>query len=55
MSLESEVDLLKRQVHALRQQLQAQGEWIDTIASPWWKKLWWLAQGWRWYRVGRWY
>jgi hypothetical protein len=55
MNVEQEIDVLRRQMKSLRRQLQATEEWLDTIASPWWKKAWWLACGWRWYRVGRWY
>lgn len=50
----AQVDLLLAQVKSLRQQVQRNEEWLDTIASPWWKKCWWLLQGYRWYRVGRW-
>lgn len=48
-------DLIEREIRALRRQVQRNEEWLDVIASPWWKKLLWWLQGYRWYRVGRWY
>lgn len=53
--LEQRVDVLERQVNALRRTVQAQGELLDTLASPPWKRLWWFCQGYRLWKVGRWY
>lgn len=54
VSVEQRLDVLERQVRSLRVQAQQMDEWVDTLASPPWKKFWWLMQGWRWYRLGRW-
>mgnify|MGYP001565065770 FL=1 len=54
MNYEQEIDLLKRQVHSLRQQVQRDEELLDTIASPPWKRLWWFLCGYRLWHVGRW-
>lgn len=54
MNDEHEIDVLKRQIHALRQQVQAHGEWLDTVNSPLPKRVWWWLCGYRFYTVGRW-
>ena len=48
------VSTLMRQVQSLRVQVQRQEELLDTLATPPWKRLWFLVQGWRLWRVGRW-
>jgi hypothetical protein len=55
MAIEQEVEVLKRQMLSVRRELQALQERIDTVCSPPWKRIWWWLQGYRWYRVGRWY
>jgi hypothetical protein len=52
---EREIDLLKRQIKSLRRELREQGELLDTLASPPWKRIWFFLQGYRLWRVGRWY
>lgn len=53
--LETRIGALERQVKAARIQLQAQGEFIDTISSPLWKRIVWWAEGFYFRKVGRWY
>ena len=55
MTPEHRLDVLERQVLSLRRELQQKGELLETIASPPWKRLWWLICGYRLWRVGRWY
>ncbi len=55
MNVEQEIDVLKRQIISLRRQIQQHDEWLDTVNSPFWKRLWWWCRGWRFHRVGRWY
>jgi hypothetical protein len=55
VSIEQRVDVLERQVRSLRQDAQSLQERVDTVCSPLWKRLLWFAQGYRFYRVGRWY
>jgi hypothetical protein len=55
VSIEQDVDVMKRQMLALRRQVQRQEEWIDTVSSPLWKRCWFVAQGWRFRQLGRWY
>jgi hypothetical protein len=55
MDDESEIEVLSRQVKSLRQQVQRHDEWIDTMSSSVFKRIWWVIQGYRWHRVGRWY
>ena len=35
--------------------LRAVEEYIDTVSSPLWKRVWFVIQGYRFRRVGRWY
>lgn len=55
MSLELRVEVLERQVKELRRELRAQSEWIDTVATPMWKRLWFVIQGYHFHKLGRWY
>lgn len=48
------VAVLERQMFAARTRIHELEEWLDTVNSLPWKRLWWLLQGFRWYRVGRW-
>ena len=50
-----EVDRLKRQVKSLRIEIRELQERVDTVFSWPWKRVWWLLQGYKWYKVGRWY
>lgn len=55
VNLEQRVEVLERQMLALRRQIQRNEEWLNTISSPPWKRLWWFLCGYRVWRVGRWY
>lgn len=55
MSIEQDIDVLKRQMLSVRRQLQEHDEWLDTVNSPLFKRIWWWFQGFLFYRVGRWY
>lgn len=55
MNFEQEIDVLKRQVHSLRKQVQRQGEWLDTVNSPLYKRIWWWIKGYNFHTLGRWY
>lgn len=55
MNYELEILCLKQQIKALRIQIQQQEELLYTIASPPWKRLWFFLQGYRLYKIGRWY
>lgn len=46
---------LTRQVRSLREDAQRLGELVDVLASPPWKRAWFFVQGYRLWRVGRWY
>lgn len=54
-SQQQRIDVLERQMLSLRREVQALGERCDTVFSPPWKRLWWWLQGYRLWRVGRWY
>jgi hypothetical protein len=49
------IDVLERQMRELRRQVRNHDEWIDTKSSSFLKRAWWVLQGYRWHRVGRWY
>jgi hypothetical protein len=53
--LRFEHENLRRQILAVRRELQRQDEWLDTVNSPWIKRIWWFFQGYRYHRLGRWY
>ena len=55
MSDEQEIEVLKRQVKSLRQEVRKLDEWMDTVNSHWFKRMIWLFQGFRYHRLGRWY
>jgi hypothetical protein len=48
LGLRAQVDSLTRRVHALE-------ELVDVLATPLHRKLWFVLQGFRMWRVGRWY
>ena len=54
MNIEQEINVLKRQMKSLRQQVQFHGEWLDTVNSPLYKRIWWWLQGYKFFTVGRW-
>jgi hypothetical protein len=49
-----EIVVLKRQVLALRRDAQRLQEWLDTVNSPVYKRVWWWLCGYRFYTLGRW-
>lgn len=53
--MEQRMDVLERQMKALRKQVQVHDEYIDTVSSPLWKRVVWWLQGYYFRRVGRWY
>jgi len=55
MNIEQEIDVLKRQVVSLRRQVQLHDEWLDTVNSPLYKRIWWFLCGYNFYTLGRWY
>ena len=54
-STDDEIASLKRQVRALRKRIGRFDHWHDTMRSPWWKRAWWWAQGYRLLSLGTWY
>lgn len=54
-TVEMRLDVLERRVWSLRHQVQQDHELLETLASPPWRRLWWFVQGYRLWRVGRWY
>jgi hypothetical protein len=52
---EVEIEALKRQVRDLRRQMVFMDHWRNTVRSPWYKRVWWWAQGYRLCSLGRWY
>lgn len=48
-------EALNRKIDSLRREVQALQERVDTVCSPPWKRFWWFLQGYRLWRVGRWY
>lgn len=50
-----EHETLKRQMKGLRKQMNKYDAWLDTVNSPIYKRVWWFLQGYRFYRLGRWY
>ena len=52
---EFEINTLKRQVASLRRQVVFHNEWLETVNSPLYKRIWWWIRGYRFYTVGRWY
>jgi hypothetical protein len=55
MNTEQEIEVLKRQVKSLRRELQRHDEWLDTVNSPLYRRIWWYLKGYKFYTVGRWY
>lgn len=49
------MEVLARQLRALRREVRQLTEYVDTVSSPLWKRLLWVLQGYRFRRVGRWY
>jgi len=55
VSHEQDIDILHRQMRALRRQLTAVEDYVDTVSSPLWKRVLWWFEGFYFRRVGRWY
>jgi len=54
MNVEQEIDVLKRQVLALRRQMKGCTEFVDVVSSPLWKRVIWWFCGFYFRKVGRW-
>jgi hypothetical protein len=55
VSAEHRLFVLERQVKSLQREAQRQSEWIDTHNTALVKRLWFVIQGYRFRRLGRWY
>lgn len=55
MSLEQDVEVLKRQVKSLRERQKHLDEFMDCLTSPMWKRIVWWFCGFYLRKVGRWY
>lgn len=53
--LAQRVTVIEGQQTSLKREIREQGELLDTIASPPWKRLLFFLQGYRLWKVGRWY
>ena len=65
----SEYDLLKTELNGMKAQIDSLNanritmakrirdleEYVDTVSSPMWKRIWFVIQGWRFRQLGRWY
>lgn len=65
----SEYDLLKTELNGMKAQIESLNanrvtmakrirdleEYVDTVSSPMWKRIWFVIQGWRFRQLGRWY
>jgi hypothetical protein len=54
-STEQRLGVLERKVESLRREVRQATELLGTLASPPWRRLLWFLQGYRLWRVGRWY
>ncbi len=54
--LQIEARLASLEANRLRDaaRIHALEEYVDTVSSPIWKRLWWVLCGYRFRRVGRW-
>lgn len=52
---ENDIRVLKEQVRYLRRSSIEFYEYIDTVSSPVYKRLWWWLGGYHFTKVGRWY
>ena len=55
MTLETEIECLKRQRIAECARIRRLEKHIDTVSSPLWKRLWFVVQGYRFRQLGVWY
>lgn len=55
MNYDQEIDVLKRQMKSLREQVHMHEEWLDTVNSPIYKRIWFWLQGYKYHTLGRWY
>jgi hypothetical protein len=49
------VEAIERQMRSLRVQAHEHEEYIDTVSSPIYKRVWWFCCGYHFRKVGRWY
>lgn len=55
MTPEHRIEVLERQVIALRREVRMLHEWHDTVKSPLWRRVWWWLLGYRFDSLGTWY
>lgn len=55
MTVEQRLDVLERQVLALRRSMKDATEFVDVVSSPLWKRIVWWFCGFYFRKVGRWY
>lgn len=53
--LAAEVESLRANQRRDAARIHALEEYVDTVSSALYKRLWWTLQGYRFRRVGRWY
>jgi hypothetical protein len=51
LNLEAEIESLKVNNKQLQNRMHFLEEVIDTIWTPWWKKAWFVIDGWPLYRI----
>jgi len=55
VSTDHEIEVLKRQIIALRRSMKDVAEFVDVVSSPLWKRVIWWFCGFYFRKVGRWY
>ena len=51
----AQLESLRANYVSLAARLRLCEEWIDTMSNPLWKRIWFVIQGYRWKRLGRWH
>lgn len=54
-AVRAELDSLQANRRRDAARLRALEKYVDTVSSPLWKRVWFVLQGYRFRRVGRWY
>jgi len=54
-NLRAEIESLKANRISMAQRIRELEKYIDTVSSPMWKRIWFVMQGYRFRRLGRWY
>jgi hypothetical protein len=50
-----QLDRIEREVKSLKRELRQKSKLWDTVCSTPWQRAWWFLQGFRLWKVGRWY